>query len=229
MARLVIFAVYFLCLSGCGPRGAASNNPATPQNNPAPPPGQPSDPTSTQPGQITPQRRKIAIVYDQSTNGIYWNNAKEFPTVENNDNEKLFRAFVEQRLKDTVAPKDPLTNPPPKNFSLALKGTINVDGFGTIFIYHWGSFDMQRGNIYKDASPLMVFDDGGKLAQGAFMGVSGDAKLAQLAIKHFLLDAPLVNKLHNEGFKIPGEEDLYDTLRKIKADIDVTLYPDLHN
>ncbi len=217
--QLVVFIIA-IALTNC----VSSTSPGSTKKQTSAPTG------STAPtGHSAPDLSKlvrVAVVYDKSKNQMYWNGKSEFPVSNMTQSESDFRKDVEATLKKNVVLV--VAGAGPTDFTLTLVKTLQVDQFGDINIYHWPSYDLIRGNFYTDASALMVFDNGGEVAEGTYPGMTTpNAKLSSSALKYILLDPSLVNELHNNGYKIPGEQDLYDTLRKIKPGIDVSKYPDL--
>lgn len=193
------------------------------EKNPSGPYGRKSSNQNQIPGT---ESLKVAIIYDKSKVQMYLNSNKEFPVATDAETDDEFSDFVKKMLQDTVVPTTNMVSPP-ADFSLTLLKKLEVQGFGTIFFYYW-DYDLIRGNVYKDAMALMVFDDGGNAVKGAFNMTSENAKISIKALKHFLRDPDLVNKLHKNGFKIPGEENLYNTLKAVDSGIDLSKYPDLH-
>lgn len=206
-------------------KGSEGSGPNAPQKEPLK-----SDPSkrSEGSGPNVPQEEslKIAIVYSEKVQ-FYQNKNYEFPLSTTIKSDEDFLTFVVETLRENLTP---ITAPKPANFSLQLVKKLPIDQFGCIYIYDWGENIQRAGDSYKNASPIMVFDDGGTIfLDPAFHPpVTQEAKTSKEAIKRLLLNPDLVHELHNKGFKIPGEQNLYKTLHAIDPTIDTSKYPNLH-
>ena len=170
---------------------------------------------------------KIALVYTHNKSQWYLTEQHEFPLSRIIESDEDFLAFVVKSLRQNLTP---ITAPAIANFSLQLVKKLTINQFGTLYFYNWGETLVSSAGAYKNAMPLTIFDDGANifLDPSFRTPVTHDAKTSREAIKRFLLNPALVHELHNLGFKIPGEQNLYNTLHAIDPTIDTAQYPDLH-